>query len=258
MTTSGPIRAIAAYTFLEAVRNRLLWLVIGFMVVAFSLAEFLGEVAITETIQFQSAFLGATLRGFAVFMVSLFVITSMVREFNDKGLELVLSLPIPRASYFLGKLAGFSLLAALTSLLCSLCLLLYAPVSQVALWGVSLTLELLIVTAFSLLCLFTFSHVTLALSVLMGFYLLSRTIGAIQLMGTGPLADTSSLSQQVINVFLDSLAFVLPELHNFTVSQWLVYHTGGWPALVPLAGQSLIYVGLISGAALFDLYRKNL
>ncbi len=258
MSTSGPITAIAAYTFLEAVRNRLIWLVIAFMVVAFSLAEFLGEVAITETIQFQSAFLGASLRGFAVFMVSLFVITSMVRELNDKGLELVLSLPIPRASYFLGKLAGFSLLAGLTSLLCSLCLLIYVPASQVALWGVSLAMELLIVTAFSLLCLFTFSHVTLALSVVMGFYLLSRTISAIQLIGTGPLAETSTLSQQVINAFLGGLAFVLPELHNFTISEWLVYHTGSWATLAPLAGQSLIYVGLISAAALFDLYRKNL
>ena len=119
-------------------------------------------------------------------------------------------------------------------------------------------LPLLIVTAFSLLCLFTFSHVTLALSVVMGFYLLSRTISAIQLIGTGPLAETSTLSQQVINAFLGGLAFVLPELHNFTISEWLVYHTGSWATLAPLAAQSLIYVGLISAAALFDLYRKNL
>ena len=228
MTISGPIGAIAAYTFLEAIRNRLLWLVIAFMVVAFALAEFLGEVAITETIQFQSAFLGATLRGFAVFMVSLFVITSMVREFNDKGLELVLSLPIPRASYFFGKLVGFSLLAGLTSLLCSLCLLLYAPASQVVLWGISLTLELLIVTAFSLLCLFTFSHVTLALSVVMGFYVLSRTIGAIQLIGTGPLTDTGpSLSRSLTGFWIAWLSCCL----SFTASRY----RSGW-YITPVAG----------------------
>ena len=132
------------------------------------------------------------------------------------------------------------------------------PASQVAFWGISLMLELAIVTAFSLLCLFTFSHVTLALSVVMGFYLLSRTMGAIQLMGTGPLADTSTFSQQVINFFLDSVAFVLPELYNFTSTEWLVYHTGSWAVLAPIAAQSVIYVGFITAAALFDLYRKNL
>lgn len=258
MRRSSPTLAIAAYTVLEAVRNRLLRLMFVFIVAAFGLTEFLGEVAVTETLQFQSGFLGSVLRAFAVFMISLFVITSLVRDFNDKGLELVLSLPIPRASYFLGKLLGFSVLAALTALLSCICLLLYAPASQVVLWGISLTCELLIVTAFSLLCLFTFNHVTPALSVVMAFYVLSRSIGAFQLIGHGPLAETTTLSQQLINGFLDALAFVLPELQNFTVSEWLIYHTGSLVALGPIVGQSLIYVVLISGVALFDLYRKNL
>ncbi len=95
---SRPVAVIAAYTLLEGMRNRLAWLVLGIIVAVFGLSEFIAEVAITETVEFQSAFLGATLRGFSVFMVSLFVITSMVRELNDKGLDLVLSLPIPRAS----------------------------------------------------------------------------------------------------------------------------------------------------------------
>ncbi len=255
---SRPVAVIAAYTLLEGMRNRLAWLVLGIIVAVFGLSEFIAEVAITETVEFQSAFLGATLRGFSVFMVSLFVITSMVRELNDKGLDLVLSLPIPRASYFLGKLLGFSFLSAATALLCSLLLLLYVPPEQVLIWGISLACELLIVTAFSLLCLFTFSHVTLALSVVMAFYVLARTISALQLIGGGPLIEGTSLSQQVINAFMASLAFVLPELHNFTVSEWLVYHTGQWGALLAIIGQSAIYVLLLCGAALFDLYRNSL
>lgn len=250
--------AIAFYTLLEALRNRLLWLVVGVMLVAFGLAEFLGAVAITETRQFQSGFTAALLRAFAVFVLSLFVITSIVREFNDKGLELVLSFPIPRSSYLLGKLAGFSALALVIAAASGLCLLAYAPPVQAALWALSLAMELLIVTAASLLCLFTFSHVTLALSAVMAFYLLSRSMAAIQLMGHFPVFPSESLAHDVIVGFLDALAFVLPALHRFTESEWLVYHTAGWAELLPVAGQTVVYVALLCAAALFDLYRKNL
>lgn len=250
--------AIALFTFLEALRNRLVWLVLGFVLVGFGLAEFLGAVAITETRQFQSGFMGALLRASAVFIVSLFVITSMVREFNDKGLELVLSLPIPRSRYFLGKLLGFSALAAVVASISGLCLLLYAPPLQVAIWTLSLSCELLIMTALSLLCLFTFNQVTAALSAVMAFYLLARSMTAIQLMGHFPIVSTDSLAQSVIVGFLDGLAFVLPELDRFTLSEWLIYHTASWSQLVPVLGQTLIYVSLLCAAAMFDLYRKNL
>ncbi|MDX1528940.1 MAG: ABC transporter permease [Gammaproteobacteria bacterium] len=250
--------AIAFYTLLEALRNRLLWLVLGVLLLAFGLAEFLGDVAITESRQFQSGFMGALLRAFSVFILSLFVITSIVREFNDKGLELVLSFPIPRSSYYLGKLFGFSGLALIVAAASGLCLTVYAPPFQALLWALSLAMELLIVTAVSLLCLLTFTHVTVALSAVMAFYLLSRSMTAIQLMGHFPVITSDSLAQDVIVAFLDALAFLLPELDSFTSSEWLVYHTAGWSDLLPVAGQTIIYVGLVSGAALFDLYRKSI
>jgi len=249
---------IAYYTFLEATRNRLVWLVVGFVVIGFGLSQFVAEIAIAESATFQSSFLAAVLRFFAVFTIALFVITSMVREFDDKGLELVLSLPIPRYQYFLGKLLGFSALAVMTAFVCGVVLLVHAPPAQVALWVFSLSCELLIVTALSLLCLFTLHQVTLALSAVMAFYLLSRSIEAMQLMARNPIIDTDSLSQRIIEGFVDAVAFLLPDLGRFTSTEWLVYHTGDWQAAVPIAVQSIVYLALLAGAALFDLYRKNL
>lgn len=253
-----PVFVVARYTVLEALRNRLLGLALVLLVAGFGLAEFIGALAITETVQFQSSFLGALLRIAAVLVTSLFVITSMVREFNDKGLELVLSLPIPRASYFLGKLAGFSFLAIIAALLCSVLLLIYAPPAQVALWGVSLTCELILIIALSILCLFTLSQVTIALTAVLAFYMLSRVISTIQLIARGPLTETDSVSQQVLRTLVDALAFLLPELHRFTASEWLAYHNGDWKALALVLGQTLIYLVFLAGAGLFDLYRKNL
>ena len=252
------IFTIAFYTFLEATRNRLLWLVLAFVVIGFGLAQFVSEIAVAESATFQSSFLAAMLRFFAVFTIALFVITSMVREFDDKGLELVLSLPIPRYHYFLGKLSGFCLVAVITAIFCGLVLLVHAPPGQVALWVFSLSCELLIITALSMLCLFTFSQVTLALSAVMAFYLLSRSIEAMQLMAHHPIARSNSWSQRAIEHFIDGVAFLLPDLARFTSSEWLVYHTGGWQEVAPIAGQTLVYLALLAGAALFDLYRKNL
>jgi hypothetical protein len=55
---------------------------------------------------------------------------------------------------------------------------------------------------------------------------------------------------------LDLVAVLLPDLDVFTQTGWLVYG-GGMQDLVPIVMQTVIYVGLLSAAALFDLYRKN-
>ena len=255
---TGALAAIAGYTFLEATRNRLVWLVLVLVAGCLLLAAFVGSVAITETRQFQSGLAGASLRGCAVFTLALFVITSMVREFADKGFELVLSLPVRRATYLLGKLAGFALLALAISALCALPLLLLAPAGQVLLWGVSLACELLLVTSLSLLCLLTFAHVTTALSAVAAFYLAARSIAAVQLIAHGTLAVQDPLLRAGSRALVDGLAFVLPELHRFTSSRWLVYHDAGLADLVPVLGQTAVYLVLLVTAALFDLYRKNL
>lgn len=252
------VRAIAYYTFLEARRNHLLWIVVLTIFSAVTLAGFLAHVAITETQQIQSAFLGAFLRWAAVFIVSLTVITGMVREFNDKGFELVLSLPLPRAGYFFGKLAGFAAVAMFVAVCMSLPLLLVVPPDQAVLWGLSLGCELLLVCALSLLCMLTLKQTLPAFAVVAAFYLLARSISAIKLMGQGPLVDVSSWSQHAVTFLVDAIATVLPNLDRFTATEWLVYHSGQPLALAPIMGQSLIYLVLLAGAGLFDLYRKNL
>jgi len=252
------INVIAKYTALEALRNRLFWIVFIAVVISIVLAEFISQVAITESQQIQSAIVGAILRMVAVVFLSLFVITSMVREFNDKGFELVLSLPLPRAGYYFGKLMGFSIVALVIALFFSIPLLFYVPADQVAMWGVSLSFELLIIAAVSLLCVFTFNHVTVAFVSVFAFYLLSRSVGAIQLIGHGPLAGTHQFSQQVINSIIDTIAYILPALDRFTSTEWLVYHTANLNDLFAVLGQSVIYLFVLSAVALFDLYRKNL
>ena len=196
------------------------------------------------------------MRVFAVVTVALFVITSMVREYNDKGFELILSQALPRYTYYFGKSMGFNCLAAVITVSTGALLLIYSDFASVLAWSLSLMCELFIVVAASILCLFTFNNITLAFLTVMGFYVLSRCMYAIQLISTAPLLETGSLSQDVINFIIDAIAFLLPELHNFTRSEWLIYGNE-LRELFPVLAQTLVYLLLLTGSGLFDLYRRD-
>jgi ABC-type transport system involved in multi-copper enzyme maturation permease subunit len=250
------IITIARYTLLEALRNRLMWLVLATALIGIGISGFLNELAITESREIQVALLAALLRFAAVFLVATFVVTSMVREFNDKGLELMLALPLPRAGYLLGKLAGFAVLSLLPAVLFGVLAGMFAPPAQAALWTLSLVCELWLVAAFALLCVLTFSQIMVALSAVMGFYLLARSMTALQLIGHD--AGGGTLSQRVINGVVDAIAVSLPRLDQFTRTDWLVYPGHDWTALSGVLLQTGCYLALLIGAALFDLYRKNI
>ena len=91
----------------------------------------------------------------------------------------------------------------------------------------------------------------------MVFYLLARSISTIQLLSRSPILESTALSQQFMNKSIDLIAYVLPDLAGFTQTEWLVYSSGHAGDLIVIFVQSVIYVCLLSGAALFDLYRKN-
>ncbi len=252
-----PILTIARFTLLESVKNRLFTLVLLGVVSLFGLTLFLGELAVTETTQIQSAMTGLVLRLFAVFIICIFVITSTIREFNDKGFELIISLPVDRYLYLAGKMAGFCLLGVFIAIIVSMPLALIGNSSQLLLWCLSLICELWILVALCLLCLVTFKNITSAFSVVMAFYLLARTISTIQLIGSSPILETTELSHQVMVIVIDAIAFLLPALDQFSKTEWLVYGGGGGSEYMFVIGQTVIYIPLLFAAACFDLHRKN-
>src|SRR6266853_1544095 len=218
------VASLARANLIEAVRNRLLLLAVMVVVIAFGLAQFLNQVAITESREIQTALLAAPLRIAAVFIVAVFVITSMVRELSDK----VTALPLVPFANFQG----------------------------LALWTASLICELLIVAAMSLFCVLSFAQVVPAFAAVAGFYLLSRSMAAMQIIASAPLQDTT-LTDRVVNAVVDLIALLLPALDGMTQTTWLFGSAPGATALGSVIGQTALYLVLICSAALFDLHRKN-
>jgi ABC-type transport system involved in multi-copper enzyme maturation permease subunit len=251
------IASLARITVLEAVRNRLVWLAAVVIVTTLGLAQFLNQVAIAESREIQSAVLAALLRAAAVFIAAAFVVTSMVREWNDKVSELLLSLPAPRSAYFFGKFAGYAALALVLAPLSALPLSLVAEHGGLALWTFSLFCELLIVTAMSMFCVLSLNQVVPAFAAVAGFYLLSRSMAAIQIIASAPLQEPT-LPDRIANAIVGLIAYLLPALDRMTQTSWLpeagLVSVG---TVGTVLVQTAVYVVLICSASLFDLYRKN-
>lgn len=251
------ILTVAGTTVLEAMRNRLAWLAAAVVGVSLALAQFLNQVAIAESLQIQLALLAALLRVAAVFIVATFVITSMVREANDKVTELLLSQPVPRSIYFLAKLAGYALVAAALAVVFALPLALFAHTPGVLIWAASLTCELMIVASVSLFCVVSLTQVLSAFAATAGFYLLSRSMAAMQIIASASVANEHTLADAVITAVVNAIALILPGIDRMTRTDWLLGAVPGMGEALGLLGQSALYVVLISSATLFDLHRKN-
>lgn len=251
------VSTISRFTIIESLRNRFLLLSLLVIAISFALVEFIGDLAITEHRVTQVAILAAFLRMSAVVIVTMFVVSSTVRELHDKTLEMILAMPIRRGTYYLGKLAGFFYIALLVSVIFSLLLLLYADSEQVAIWSISLFLELVLVVALSLVMLFTFNQVPSALAGVFIIYGASRIVTSIFLMSKYPLIAHTTMAQKFMDGIIELLTWLLPDLHRFTQTEWLTYNTAQWNDLLPLLGQTVIYLLFLSFIALFDFYRKN-
>jgi ABC-type transport system involved in multi-copper enzyme maturation permease subunit len=252
------VAIIARFTLLEAWRTRLPWVACGTCGVLLLASLMVQHVAIAETTRMQTGFLAAALRLACVFLLSLHVASSMVREFNDKNVDLLLAMDLPRAGYYLGRFAGFAAIAACLAALSGATMLLVLHDAAVAWWSVSLAFELLLIAALSLFCVITFVQIMAAITFVVAFYLLARGLGAVRLLSQSPLLSPGEWTNRAVSGTVDAMSWVLPDLSRFTLTTWLVDQPPGWHALGFVASQSLIYAALLVCAGLFDLYRKNL
>jgi len=251
-----PGAILARLCLVEARRGGLPWLAAASLLAALSLAAFLSEVAITESRSLQLAVLAAVLRASAVFFIAAQVAASTLRELNDKGLELMLSLPLARSTHYLGRLAGFAACAVALAALFSLALLPWAPPGAVALWGVSLACEAALVAAAALFFAMTLAQLVPAIAATAGLYLLARSIGAIQAIAAGPLAEASALNR-LAGLAVDGVALLLPRLDAVTRTEWLLYELPSAGAYALALGGLALYGLLLAAAGLFDFHRRN-
>jgi ABC-type transport system involved in multi-copper enzyme maturation permease subunit len=251
-----PAATLIRLTLLDAWRGGLPWLAGASLLAAAALAAFVAQLALTESRELQAAILAALLRACAVFLIAVQVSSSALRELNDKALEMMLALPLARATHYLGRLGGYVLCGTALAAAFSLALALWAPAHAVALWGVSLACELALVCAAALFFTMSLARPVAALAATLGLYLLARSMAAIQSIAAGPLAE-ASLAHDVARWGVDAVALVLPRLDAATRTEWLLYGAPSAAGYAAALSGLAIYTALLVVAGLFDFQRRN-
>lgn len=251
------IGVIAGLAWLEARRTRLPWLAVG-TAGALLLASWFGSsLTITEGHRAQTAFLAAGCRIAAIFVICLHTVGSQVREAQDRGTELLLSLDLSRAHYLAGRSIGLMVVAA------AVCTVFWLPVAIVSpglaalAWLASLILESWVIVAACLFSAVTMAGVLPAAAFALGLYVLARSIGAVVLIATASPFVTPGWSDRVSGALAQGLSLLLPDLARFTRAEWLLETPPGIADLAAVGGQGFACIALLLAAAAFDLYRKN-
>ena len=253
-----PALTLARFVILEARRTGLPLLALGALATGVGIAGFLSQLALTESSSLQVGVLAAFFRLCAVFLTGAFVVTSMVRESSDKGIEILLSLPISRNTYYLGKLAGYCASGGILAAVFSLVMLFWSTTGAVAIWFISLLLEVYLVAAVSLFFVVTLSQVVPALTATAGTYLLGRGVAALQAISASPLASEGDALQWLAGRGIDAVALLLPPLDKATQTVWLLYDLPAAGEFLAVAGLLFVYGTLVTAAGLFDFHRRNL
>lgn len=251
-----PVATLARSVLLEARRGGLPWLAAASVGIALGAAAFLSQVALTDGAALQLAVFAALLRACAVFLIAAQVTAATLREIQDKGLELMLSLPLSRTTHYLGRLAGFAACGIVLAALFGAALLPWAPPGRAILWSVSLALEAALVAAAALFFAMTLPGVVSALAATVGFYLLARAMPAIQSIAAAPLPE-ESWAGRLARAAVDALAFLLPRVDAATRTEWLVYDAPPAGAYATALGGLVLYGVLLVAAGLFDFHRRD-
>lgn len=252
-----PAATLTRLVLLEARRGGLPWLALGSILLSGVLAIFLSQVALTESVSLQIAIVAAVLRACAAFLIAAHVAATTVREINDKGLEMMLALPLSRSRQYLGRLAGFAACASFVAAGFALPLAVWAPAASVLAWGASLAVETALIAAIALFFSMTLAQLVPALAATAGLYVLARTMPTIRLISAGPLAEDSPV-QAAARWIVDGLALLLPPLDTMTRTEWLVYGPPSERAYALALAGAVVYGILIAAAGLFDFHRRNL
>ncbi len=124
----GRVWAVALNTFREAVRDRVLYLllVVGIGAVAFS--KFLGEISVGDTLH-VIVNTGLTAVSLLGVMISIFVGTGLIyKEIDKRTIYTIISKPVRRGEFVLGKYLGLLLTIAVCMGLLSAGFLVYYPI----------------------------------------------------------------------------------------------------------------------------------
>ncbi|MEW5901676.1 MAG: ABC transporter permease [Acidobacteriota bacterium] len=215
------IRAIALNTFKEAIRDRILYLLFFFAAVALIFSRVLAVLTVGDRVKIIKDVGLASISLFGVLMAILIGTGLVYKEIDKKTIYTLLSKPIRRFEFLLGKFAGlvltlFVMTAAMSLIFLVIIFLHTSRIEGQLLLGVLfIFLELILITSVAILfsC---FSTPILSSIFSLSFYLIGHLSWGLHAL----ILKTKSAPSRVV---LRGLYAILPDLENFNFKTEIVH-----------------------------------
>ncbi|MGB7184231.1 MAG: hypothetical protein WA888_10935 [Burkholderiaceae bacterium] len=260
---------IARFTWLEARYGHLLWIALLMSVLLLISGWFLQAISVIELDLNAVSIMAPVARLVAIAIIGVFVISGTCRTLEQRGLDMILSAPVSRSQWLLGRLTGLMLAAIVIAIFAGLPLTLFASPLRVAQWTLSLAGELVMVAALGLMLSVSLTRLPAALLGLFSVYLCARTIGVISLLNASGIPSTISDKADVVagtdllstlsDAVVTSLSVLLPRLDLMAQTQWLSEPVID-QMLLPIGSglvQAAIYVAISVSVGVIDFDHRD-
>jgi len=246
---------LAANTFRETVRNKILYVILAFALLVIGLTWFLADLSMGELSRIIADVGLASIHLFGVTIAVFLGITLVSQEVERKTVYLILSKPVPRWEFVVGKAAGLSATILLTTALMAATLFavytMYGgkaePGILVASAGIYFELVLLVCVAtfFS-----TFTTPTLSAMFTLSLFLIGHLSGHLVAFG----GRSASAAVRAVSALL---FYLLPNLEVFNRKNEVLYGQAHPEALAGMAGYFVCYGGAVLLLACLLFARKD-
>jgi ABC-type transport system involved in multi-copper enzyme maturation permease subunit len=215
------IRAIALNTFKEAIRDRILYLLFFFAAVALAFSRLLAVLAVGDRVKIIKDVGLASISIFGVLMAILIGTGLVYKEIDKKTIYTLLSKPIQRWQFLLGKFFGLVLTLLIMTLAMGLIFLVIVLLHTGKLEGRMLLailfifLELVLITAVAILfsC---FSTPILSSIFSLSFYLIGHLSWGLETLIQKTRSGTARM-------MIRGFSAILPDLENFNFKTEIVH-----------------------------------
>ena len=176
----GKVLCLAWFTFVQGIKERFFAGLLILLLLAFLVSEYIGLLSLADPVRVVTDLSTSCISFLTLALTLFFAITFLYKEREEGMLHLILSRPLSRSQYLMGRFAGFLLLLVpfltLGFLLLYLMLLLFYGRGFPGLgWlGVALFLQFSVVLAFAVLSSVFFSEQITALLATISFYVVCQ------------------------------------------------------------------------------------
>jgi len=250
------VYSIALNTFKEVIRDKIFYSLVFFALLMLGTSVLLSTLTLGERTKIIEDISLAGVSFFGV-VISIFVGIGLVyKELEKKTIYTIISKPIKRYQFLLGKYLGLALTLLVYVSVMSACILLVLYLSN-GIWAGSLMpavlmtyFEFLIITAAALLF-STFSTPTLSATYTLAIYIIGHLTGDLKGLA-------AKIGQPVIKKVIEILYYGLPNLENFNIKGQVVHGVSLPPGYYVMAvSYGLLYAAGILAVAVMVFQRRN-